>query len=291
MNEDHDQTISITRTPQTPSVSVPDAVRLASTKQAEKTEKPKYPSEPIGLPSEGYFYKENSPLSNGLIDIKYMTAKEEDILTSQNLIKKGVVLERLLESLIVTPGVKIDDLLIGDKNAVFVAARRLAYGDSYGPLDVNCPKCAKGNQCTVDLSLVKNKEFDFSVHEKGMNVFEFSLPASKKTLKYKLLTHKDEHIIEQEIASFVKINKNGSSAEITTRLKRMILAIDGNEDRQVINKFVDNELLSRDSLTFRNHFKEMTPDIDMNFDFVCNDCNHAERVGIPLSVSFFWPKS
>ena len=291
MNEDHDQTISITRTPQTPSVSVPDAVRLASTKQAEKTEKPKYPSEPIGLPSEGYFYKENSPLSNGLIDIKYMTAKEEDILTSQNLIKKGVVLERLLESLIVTPGANIDDLLIGDKNAIFIASRRLAYGDSYGPLEVTCPKCSKENQCTVDLSLVKNKEFDFSKYERGLNVFEFSLPASKKTLKYKLLTHKDEQIIEQEITSFAKINKNGASAEITTRLKRMILAIDGNEDRQVINKFVDNELLSKDSLAFRNYFKETTPDIDMNFDFVCNECSHEERVGIPLSVSFFWPKS
>ena len=291
MNEDHDQTISITRTPQTPSVSVPDAVRLTSIKPSEKTEKPKYPSEPIGLPSEGYFYKENSPLSNGLIDIKYMTAKEEDILTSQNLIKKGVVLERLLESLIVTPGANIDDLLIGDKNAIFIASRRLADGDSYGPLEVACPKCTKENKCTVDLSLVKNKEFDFTRFTRGINSFEFILPAAKKTVKYKLLTHKDEHAIEQEIASFVKINKNGSSPEVTTRLKRMILSIDGNEDRQLINKFVDNELLSKDSLALRSHVKDTTPDIDMNFDFVCNECSHEERVGIPLSVSFFWPKS
>ena len=291
MNEEHDQTISITRTHSNPTVSVPDAVRLTSIKQSEKTEKPKYPSEPIGLPSEGYFYKENSPLSNGLIDIKYMTAKEEDILTSQNLIKKGVVLERLLESLIVTPGANIDDLLIGDKNAIFIASRRLAYGDSYGPLEVACPKCTKENKCTVDLSLVKNKEFDFTRFTRGINSFEFILPASKKTVKYKLLTHKDEHAIEQEIASFVKINKNGSSPEVTTRLKRMILSIDGNEDRQLINKFVDNELLSKDSLALRSHVKEITPDIDMNFDFVCNECGHEERVGIPLSVSFFWPKS
>lgn len=291
MNEEHDQTISITRTHSNPTVSVPDAVRLTSIKQSEKTEKPKYPSEPIGLPSEGYFYKENSPLSNGLIDIKYMTAKEEDILTSQNLIKKGVVLERLLESLIVTPGANIDDLLIGDKNAIFIASRRLAYGDSYGPLEVACPKCTKENKCTVDLSLVKNKEFDFTRFTRGTNSFEFILPASKKTVKYKLLTHKDEHAIEQEIASFVKINKNGSSPEVTTRLKRMILSIDGNEDRQLINKFVDNELLSKDSLALRSHVKEITPDIDMNFDFVCNECGHEERVGIPLSVSFFWPKS
>ena len=288
MNEDQDQTISITRPPQAPSVNVPDAVRLTSTKQAEK---PKYPSEVIGLPSEGYFYKENNPLSSGVVDVKYMTAKEEDILTSQNLIKKGVVLEKLLESLIVTPGVKIDDLLIGDKNALFIASRRLAYGDSYGPLEIKCPKCGKENNCTVDLSKVNNKEFDFEKYERGVNIFEFVLPASKVTLKYKLLTHRDESAIEQEITALNKINKSGASSEITTRLKKMIVSVDGNEDRQVVNKFVDQQLLSKDSLAFRSYVKENTPDIDLNFDFECEDCQHNERMGIPLSVSFFWPDS
>jgi len=288
MNEDQDQTISITRPPQAPSVNVPDAVRLTSTKQAEK---PKYPSEVIGLPSEGYFYKENNPLNSGVVDVKYMTAKEEDILTSQNLIKKGVVLEKLLESLIVTPGVKIDDLLIGDKNALFIASRRLAYGDSYGPLEIKCPKCGKENNCTVDLSKVNNKEFDFEKYERGVNIFEFVLPASKVTLKYKLLTHRDESAIEQEITALNKINKSGASSEITTRLKKMIVSVDGNEDRQVVNKFVDQQLLSKDSLAFRSYVKENTPDIDLNFDFECEDCQHNERMGIPLSVSFFWPDS
>jgi hypothetical protein len=283
-------TINITRPQKDTTVNVPEAVKLASRPQNNKSaEKPKYPSEPIGLPSEGYFYNSNSPLSNGLVDIKYMTAKEEDILTSQNLIKKGVVLEKLLESLIVTDGVKIDELLIGDKNALFIASRRLAYGDSYGPLEVKCPKCGKENRCTVDLSKVNNKEFDFEKYERGTNLFEFVLPASKVTIKYKLLTHRDETSIDQELTALNKINKSGASSEITTRLKKMIVSIDGNEDRQTINKFVDQQLLSKDSLAFRSYVKENTPDIDLSFDFECEDCQHNERMGIPLSVSFFWP--
>ena len=91
----------------------------------------KFPSEVIDLPSEGKLYPEGHPLKDGKIEIKYMTAKEEDILTSQNLIKKGVVIDRLIDSLILTDGVKQDDLVLGDKNAVMVAARILAYGPEY----------------------------------------------------------------------------------------------------------------------------------------------------------------
>lgn len=276
-----DQTISIKR----PVPNNEGAVKLTP----KQPEKQKYPSELIGLPSEGHFYASTSPLHQGSVEIKYMTAREEDILTSQNLIKKGVVLEKLLESLILSPGVKVDELLIGDKNALFIAARRLAYGDSYGPLELKCPKCGKDNKCTVDLSLIKNKEFDFSKYERGTNQFEFKLPTCKKVVKFKLLTHKDEQAIEQEIAGVNKITKSGTSPEITTRLKRTIISIDGDEDRQAITKFVDTELLSRDSLTFRNHVKEITPDIDMAFDFTCVECSYEERVGVPMEVSFFWP--
>ena len=191
-------------------VDVPNAVKVAmENNNPSKTEQPKYPSEPIGLPSDGYFYPEDSVLSRGTVDIKYMTAKEEDILTSQNLIKKGVVLERLLESLIVTPGVKLDDILVGDKNALFVAARRLAYGDSYGPVEIDCRECRESNKKTIDLSVIKNGEFDFSRFQKGQNNFEFVLPASKRTIVYKLLTHKDETAIENEIESLKKISKAG----------------------------------------------------------------------------------
>jgi hypothetical protein len=249
----------------------------------------KFPTETIDLPSQGFFYPEGHPLCNGTVEMKMMTAKEEDILTNSNLIKKGIVLDKLLESLIVTP-VRLEDILVGDKNAIFYAARRLAYGDSYGPLKVTCPKCQTDNQKVIDLSQIKSKEFDFSNYQRGQNVFEVFLPYTKKTIKYKLLTHKDEGLIDAELKGLTKINKNISS-EVTVRLRAMILSVDGNEDRNFIKKFVENELPSKDSLSFRKHVREHTPDLDMNFEFVCDECSNEERISVPLTAQFFWPEA
>lgn len=289
-----DDTIKISKS--VPEQIMPDSVRLALQSQQNPQsvgarEQIKYPCEPIALPSQGYFYDVSNPLSNGVVDIKYMTAKEEDILTSQNLIKKGVVLERLLESLIVTPGVKLKDILIGDKNALFIAARRLAYGDNYGPVEITCKKCGTENKKTIDLSVVHNQDFDFSKFERGTNIFQYSLPVSKKVLSYKLLTHDDEAAIEREIESLSKINKTGASSEITTRLKRMILSVDGNSERAVVNKFVDTEFIAKDSLAFRTYVRDNTPNVDTSYTFICDECSHEEVIDIPIGVSFFWPNA
>lgn len=286
-----DDTISITR-PSTivggppiakqPSMSMP----LNQTDLSQKVVS-KFPTETIELPSQGHFYPDGHPLSNGNLELKMMTAKEEDILTNQNLIRKGIVLDKLLESLIVTQ-VKIDDILIGDKNAAFFAARRLAYGDVYGPVKITCPKCQTECERKIDLSLMKAKELDLSSYAKGQNEFEFLLPYTKKLIKYKLLTHRDEMTIDAEIKAVVKINKNVSS-DVTTRLRTMIVAIDNNTDRAFIQKFVTQEMPSRDSLAFRQHVREQTPDLDMTFDFACDECSHEERVSVPMTAQFFWP--
>ena len=277
-------------------INMPPEVRAAMQGTSVKSidspmEKTKYPSELINLPSEGFFYPEGSPLSKGQVDIKYMTAREEDILTSQNLIKKGVVLERLLESLIITPGVKIDDLLIGDKNALFVAARRLAYGDSYGPVEVICRSCNASNKRTINLATIENETFDFSKYVRGQTTFEFILPYSKKKIQYKMLTHKDENGVEAELEHLAKLGKGNAAPEITTRLKHMIVSIDGNSDRSYICKFVDNEFPARDSLAFRTFVRTNAPNIDMEFDFVCDSCSHEERMDVPMGTSFFWPNA
>ncbi len=277
--------------PQTISISRPATQTIIPTVEQPTVAKSLYNSEPIGLPSEGFFYEDSNPLSRGVVDIKYMTAKEEDILTSQNLIKKGLVLDRLLEGLILTSGVKIGDLLVGDKNSLLVAARRLAYGDSYGPLTIKCPSCGNECECTVDLGKVVSKPFDFSKYTKGKNEFEVVLPLSKKSIKYKLLTHKDEGAIDAELVALTKLSKTAPSPEITTRLKYMILSVDGESDRNVIKKFIDTELTSRDSLFLRNYVRNNTPNIDMSFDFSCENCNHTERMDVPLTVQFFWPQS
>ena len=247
-----------------------------------------YPSEIVDLPSQGHFYPSSSPLSNGTINLKIMTAKEEDILTNQNYIKKGIVLDKLIESLIVDKDVKLDDLLLGDKNAVFVAIRRFAYGDSYGPLQIKCPSCRENNECTFNLIELKYKEIDFSKYEPNVNKFDIQLPYCKKTVTCKLLTSGDERQIENETKMLQKI-KTGSTAEVTTRLRYTIVAVDGNNNKQEIQKFVENELTSRDSLELRKLVKERTPDIDLNFNFKCEHCNHEERIGVPLTVQFFWP--
>jgi hypothetical protein len=245
-----------------------------------------FPTEYIDLPSEGYFYPTSSPLSSGRIQLKYMTAREEDILTNQNLIKKGVVLDELLRALIVTPGVKLEDILIGDKNAIFLASRRLAYGDEY-PAKITCPKCGEENEVKINLAELKTKEFDFSKYTKGENAFSFELPASKRKIVYKLLNHKDEQDIDAELKSLTKISKT-NSPEMTTRLKYNIISVEGTTDRIMIKKFVDN-MLAKDSIALRTNIRENTPDIDMKFNFTCSACGHSERMAMPLGVDFFWP--
>jgi transcription elongation factor Elf1 len=262
------------------------APQVASPAQAEQ--KLDFPTEYIDLPSEGYFYPTSSPLSSGRIQLKYMTAREEDILTNQNLIKKGVVLDELLKALIVSTGVKLDDIFVGDKNAIFVAARRLAYGDEY-PAKITCPKCGEENDVKINLSELKAKSFDFTKYTKGENAFSFELPASKKTVVYRLLTHKDEGDIELELKGLAKISK-ANAPELTTRLKYSIISIDGNGDRGGVKKFVDN-MLARDSMALRKHIRENTPDLDMTFDFTCSACGHNERMAMPLGVDFFWPSA
>ena len=148
-------------------------------------EKRQFPTEVIDLPSKGYFYPEGSPLSSGQVEIKYMTAKEEDILTSANLIQKGIVLDKLLEALVVSEGVNLDDVLIGDKNAIMVASRVLAYGKDYA-FDYTDPSNNEKKTHTVDLSKLDHKKIDFESHTKGKNEFLFELPTSKRTITFKI---------------------------------------------------------------------------------------------------------
>ncbi|MHA2407395.1 MAG: T4 family baseplate hub assembly chaperone [Candidatus Ranarchaeia archaeon] len=243
-------------------------------------------TEVIDLPSEGFFYSPESPLASGRLELKYMTAKEEDILTNQNLIKKGVVLDKLLEAMIVTPGVTPDDILIGDRNAIFVAARILAYGKKYDAKIV-CPKCGAENEVSIDLTTMTNKEFDFTGLTRGVNQFEFKLPESGDVVAYKLLLGSDEKAIDTEIKSIQRINK-GSSSEVTTRLKHLITSVNGDDKVGTIRAAVDG-MRSSDALALRRHIKETSPDFDMSFNFDCEECGHEGRVPMPMGISFFWP--
>jgi hypothetical protein len=233
-----------------------------------------FPTEEIELPSKGLVYPSDNPLSSGKIIMKYMTAKEEDILTNQSYIQNGTVLDKLLQALIVSK-INYNDLIVGDKNAIMVAARILGYGSEY---TFNYG----GDEYTVDLTKINNKPFECS--NKGVNEFEFKLPSTNTKITYKILTHGDEQKIQSELDGLKKINKN-SSAELSTRLKYMIISVGGERDPKTIREFVDNQLLARDSRELRKHIKDTQPDVDLTFF----PDGSTDRVDIPIGVKFFWP--
>jgi hypothetical protein len=236
-----------------------------------------FPTEVVELPSKGLLYPEDSPLSSGTIEMKYMTAKEEDILTNINYLQQGIVIDKLLQALIVSD-VKYDDLLIGDKNALLIAARVLGYGKDY---DITYG----GEKVTVDLSKLENKKLDKKLFKKGVNEFEFTLPTSGVVLKFKFLSHKDEKEINQEIKGLQKIDKD-SNPENSTRLKFMITEVDGDSKKGTIRKFVDNFFLARDSRAFRAYVSSIQPDVDLTF---YPEGGPEGGVEIPIGISFLWP--
>jgi len=236
----------------------------------------KFPTETIELPSKGLVYSEDNPLSSGQVEIKYMTAKEEDILTNQSYIQKGIVLDKLLESLLVTK-ININDLIVGDKNAILIAARILGYGKDY-------EFTYEGETHTVDLSALDNKEFDeSSLITRGINEFSYTLPHSETVITYKILTGRDEKAIDREIKGLKKLNKD-FAPELSTRLKHMITSVGGDTDIKKIREFVDNQFLAMDSRAFRNHIRDTQPDVDMSFIL-----DSGEEVTVPIGLSFFWP--
>ena len=246
-----------------------------------------FPTEVLSLPSQGLLYPEDSPLRSGKIDVKYMTAKEEDILTSTNLIEQGVVITKLLESVIADPKVKLDDMLLGDKNALLVGTRILGYGKDYEVM-ITDPDTNERVEYVVDLTKLKDKKIDTKLYSKG-NTFEFELPNSKRVLNFKLLTQKDEKEIDEILKDYEKVEKlTGVSYNLTTRLKHQIQSVNGKTDQKTIDNFVDNEFLALDTRAFRIYQEVITPDIELKFDYTSQTGN-LHKIDIPLGIGFFWP--
>lgn len=237
----------------------------------------KFPTEIVELPSKGLLYPKDHPLSSGTVELKYMTAKEEDILTNQNYLKDGTVIDKLLKSLIVTQ-FPYNDLLIGDKNAILISARILGYGKDY-------TFTHKDESVTIDLSLLNPTYLTADqLSEKGLNEFPFKLPHSGNEITFKFLTGHDEKKIDAEIKGLKRVNKS-SSPTISTRLKHQIISINGDDDKKSIREFVDNALLARDSSALRKHIKNINPDVKMQF---ISDDGGKEAV-IPMEAGFLWP--
>ena len=243
----------------------------------------KLPTEIVDLPSQGKLYPTDHPLAEGKIEMKYMTAKEEDILTSQNLIKQGKVIDVLLDSL-VQGDFDMNDMLIGDKNAVMIAARVLGYGKDY-EFEMEDPTTGEKEKQVLDLTTLDHKEIDFD------GDYTFELPNSKRVLGWKFITQRDENEISEELKALRKVTKrSGIEQEVTTRLRKVITSVDGDESVGTINNFVNNEFLSRDSKAFRDYLMSITPDVDLNIIIDFSSGEEVE-VTVPMTVEFFWPKS
>ena len=251
--------------------------------KASETKTKDFPTEIVQLPSKGKFYPEGHALSTGKIEMKYMTAKEEDILTNQSYIKNGVVLDKLFRALIVTP-VNYNDVLLGDKNAIMVAARVLGYGKDY-EIAVTDDDGNKQKQ-TIDLTQLKDKELDWDRFEKE-DAFVFQLPVSKRKVTVCHLTHGIQRKIDAELKGLKKLKKE--SADLTTRLKYQITAVDGDDSSAVIRKFVDNELLAIDSRALRKFIDNITPDIDLKIDCLSEETGEPFRSTVNIGLDFFWP--
>jgi len=246
----------------------------------------KFPTETIDLPSKGLLYPEGSPLAEGKIEMKYMTAREEDILSNTNYLKQGIWLDKLLQSMIISK-INYDDLLLGDKDAIILAARILGYGKDYS-FRYNFPSSDVEETVTVDLSSLKEKEFDISlVKESRKNEFTFEFPTTGNVITFKLLTVGDEKAIEKEILGLKKIDPKGSF-EISTRLKNMIISVNGDYEKKTIREFVDYGLLARDAKALREYISNINPGVDMSYTHITEN-GVEEDIVIPVGLNFFWP--
>lgn len=245
----------------------------------------KLPTETVKLPSKGLIYPKENPLSAGEIEMKYMTAKEEDILTNSNYIQAGTVFDKLFQSMIVTK-INYADLLLCDKEAIMLAARILGYGKNY-PIKYRNPIIGEDEEFNVDLSQLKEKQVDYSLF-RNQNEFYFKLPNTGNEITFKLLTHADERAIESELNSLKKIK---GSKEVTVRLKHQIIAVNGSRERKDIVEFVENGLLAVDSVELRRYIKSITPGVDFTFTFNGSEGYVEEGVQLPIDLSFFYPRT
>jgi hypothetical protein len=257
-----------------------------STKQFLTTNN--FPTEIIDLPSKGLAYSENSPLRTGKIEMKYMTAKEEDILSSANLIKQAVVIDKLLESLIVTD-VDYKELIAGDRNALVIAARVLSYGKDYKVSDITCPACSKVQPYTVDLLTLEHKPLTDVFLNCKSGEFEVNLPMTGIPITLKLLNGHDDTAVREELG---KLKDTEIDRSPSLKLKRAIIKVDGDSSKEVIAKYVDTSLFGQDSLFIKQFLAKNTPDLDRTVHFTCNNigkCEYKETSILQIGTNFFWP--
>lgn len=246
------------------------------------------PAETVPIPSSGKVYPETSALHNReTVDIKPMTTREEDILTSRALIKKGTVVTELIKSCLIDKSIEVNDMIAGDRNALMVAIRITGYGAEY-EAEVECSACQHKAMQPFRLDQLAIKRLTIDPVRPGENLFSFTLPVCKKEVCFKFLTGKDEEEIVTTQERMKKALSTSPESTISTRLRYCIVSVDGKTDKSLINAFV-GKMPARDSLMLRKYIEKNEPGIDMSQTVVCGECNHEEEVLTPIGTSFFWP--
>ena len=249
------------------------------------------PTDFVDLPSGGYFYPVGHLLhGQQQLEIKYMTAKEEDILTSQTLIKKGIAVDKMLQNILVDKRINIDSVLSCDRSAMMVASRITGYGEDYN-FSINCPSCSTKNQIHYNLNNAvvnngKNHEQN-EVEYSQDGTFVVTLPKTGYRVQMKLLNGKDERTLFEVNEN--RKRKNLPEAAATDQLRISIVSVNNITDSQTIDKFIST-LRAMDAKFLRNMYKKVSPSLDMKTDFSCSSCSFSQEVDIPLTAEFFWPK-
>ena len=242
----------------------------------------------VSLPSMGKLYSKDHPLHNvDFIDLKEMTAREEDILTSKILLKKGIAIDRLLENCIVDKKINHQNLLVGDRNTILLALRISGYGPEYN-INITCPECNTSQESEIMLDKINIKTLDVEPQEIGLNEFEFKLPKSQALIKFKLLTSGEESDIAKTQDNLRKLTKSDTENLVTSRMLKQIISVNGNSDRRYILDFINNMHIF-DSRAFRQYITFIEPDVIMKSDFTCKECGELSSIDIPITTEFFWP--
>ena len=250
------------------------------------------PTEFVELPSRGKFYPSDHPLHNKeVIEMRFMTAKDEDILTSPALLRNGLAIDRLIENLIVDSNVNVNDLLLGDKNAVILAARISGYGEQYN-VNVTCPNCQASIEHEFDLSEIPHQngtipeDDNENVYLTPEGTFVAKLPKSQFSVEFKLLTGQDEDYLEKVALKTKKLKLPEASA--TNLLKRLVVSVNDVTVTSEINNFIDN-MPAQDARFLRACVATVTPNVDMTQEVECSSCGTVSEMAVPFTSEFFWP--
>jgi rubredoxin len=290
--EDEEQPVSTDINPQEIEDNPAEYARkVASQKASEYDQMAGFsvPRDFVMLPSKGRIYPPDSPLHNlEEIEVRHLTAADEDILTSRALLRSGKAIDTMLSNVLLNKSININDFISGDKNAILTFLRITGYGPDYD-VEVDCPECNETIKHQFDLTKLTMRFLDVDPISAGQNRFEFILPSGIR-IEFKLLNSAEDQKIADEQEKLKRTTNSPLEKNVTTKYKHQIISVDGKEDQTFINNFVDTMNL-RDSRAFRTYLEEVEPDVDMKQDFKCRMCGHSEEVEIPVTVGFFWPES